>query len=134
MVASWAEAKDTSVQLAVVGAHLSGMPLNHQLIERGAKLVKATKTAAAYKLYSLGDKPGLVRDGEGKIDVEIWEMPARRFGTFVAEIPAPLGIGTVELEDGQKVKGFLCEHHAVQGKEDISKHGGWRAYMKEKKK
>ena len=126
--------KDTRVQLAVVGAHLSGMPLNHQLTERGARLVKAAKTAAAYKLYSLGEKPGLVREGDGKIEVEVWEMPARRFGSFVAEIPAPLGIGTVELEDGAKVKGFLCESYAVQGKEDITKLGGWRAFQKSKAK
>jgi len=133
MVTSWADPKDTMVQLAVVGAHLSGMPLNHQLTERGARLLKAAKTAPAYKLYSLGEKPGLVRDGNAKIDLEVWEMPARRFGSFVAEIPAPLGIGTLELEDGQKVKGFLCESYAVQGKEDITRHGGWRAYVKTRK-
>jgi allophanate hydrolase len=133
LVANWSE-KDSTVQLAVVGAHLSDMPLNHQLTERGARLIKAAKTAAAYKLYSLGDKPGLIRSPEGsKVEVEVWEMPARRFGSFVAEIPAPLGIGTLELEDGAKVKGFLCEPYAVQGKEDITKHGGWRAYAKTRK-
>jgi len=134
LVASWADPKDTGVQVAVVGAHLTGMPLNHQLTERGAKLVRAAKTAPSYRLYSLGEKPGLVREEKGeKIEVEVWEIPARRFGSFVAEIPAPLGIGTVELDDGQKVKGFLCEHYAVQGKEDITRHGGWRAFQKSKK-
>ena len=133
-VASWADPKDGMVQVAVAGAHLSGMPLNHQLTERGARLVRATKTGAFYKLFSLGDKPGLVRQEKGeKIEVEVWEMPARRFGSFFADIPAPLGIGTVELEDGKPVKGFLCESYAVQGKEDITKHGGWRAYKNPKK-
>jgi allophanate hydrolase len=132
-VASWVDPKDSMVQVAVVGAHLSGMPLNHQLTERGARLVKVAKTAPAYRLYSLGDKPGMVKDGEGRIELEVWEMPARRFGSFVADIPAPLGIGTVELEDGKLVKGFLCEAYAVKGKEDITKHGGWRAYKAAKK-
>lgn len=119
-----------SVRIAVVGAHLSGMPLNTQLTERGAALVGATRTAAAYKLYSLGEKPGMVRaPGGAKIEVEVWEMPLRHFGSFVALIPAPLGIGTVELEDGSSVKGFLCEVSALDGRPEITAHGGWRRYL-----
>ena len=120
----------TTVRLAVVGAHLSGMPLNHQLTTRGARLVRATRTAPLYRLYALTDqKPGLVRaDDGGSIEVEVWEMSATAFGSFVAEIPAPLGIGTLELEDGECVKGFLCESYAVRGREDITRHGGWRRY------
>jgi allophanate hydrolase len=116
--------------LAVVGAHLSGMPLNHQLTERGARLVSKTRTAPAYRLYALEQKPGLVRVAHGgtSIEVEVWEMTAANFGAFVAQIPPPLGIGTLELEDGARVQGFLCEHYAVQGRPDVSAHGGWRAY------
>jgi allophanate hydrolase len=119
----------SGVQLAVVGAHLSGMPLNHELTERGARLLKTARTAWAYRLFALDGKPGLVRAEQGtSIEVEVWDMPARRLGDFVARIPEPLGIGTLELEDGTRVKGFLCEHHAVQGRPDISSWGGWRAY------
>jgi allophanate hydrolase len=123
-----------SVRIAVVGAHLSGMPLNVQLTERGAALVGCTRTAAAYRLYSLGEKPGMVRaPGGAKIEVEVWEMPLRHFGSFVALIPAPLGIGTVELEDGSAVKGFLCEASALEGRPEITSHGGWRSYMSAKR-
>jgi allophanate hydrolase len=119
----------SGVQVAVVGAHLSGMPLNHELTERGARLLKTARTAWAYRLFALDGKPGLVRAEHGtSIEVEVWDMPAQYFGDFVARIPAPLGIGTIELEDGTRVKGFLCEHHAVQGRPDISSWGGWRAY------
>ncbi len=124
------------VLLAVVGAHLTGQPLNHQLTERGARLIRGTQTAAGYRLYALADtippKPGLVRspgfDGPG-IEVEIWAMPTERFGSFVAEIPAPLGIGTVELADGSVVKGFVCEPFAVETATEITAFGGWRAYL-----
>jgi len=126
-----------TVRLAVVGAHLSGMPLNVQLTERRAQLVRAARTAPAYRLYALADqqppKPGLVRvpeDGHGAcIEVEVWDMPSSAFGSFVAEIPSPLGIGTLELEDGERVKGFLCEHYATAGRRDITALGGWRNYM-----
>jgi len=123
-------------RLVVVGAHLSGMPLNWQLTERGGRLLKKTRTAPCYRFYALPGtvppKPGLVQvgtDGQGAaIDVEIWDLPLRHYGSFVAEIPAPLGIGTLTLEDGLKVQGFLCEALATQGAEDISQFGGWRAY------
>jgi allophanate hydrolase len=123
-------------RVAVVGAHLSGMPLNSQLTERGANLVAATETAPDYKLYALPGtvppKPGLLRvaPGEGaRIALEVWEMPIARFGSFVALVPAPLGIGTLALADGSSVQGFICEPQALQGAQDITHFGGWRAYM-----
>ena len=122
------------LRLAVVGAHLSGMPLNRQLTERGARLVRAARTGADYRLFDLADgRPGLLRAQPGHaqgagIEIEVWEMGAAAFGSFVAQIPPPLGIGTVVLEDGEQVKGFLCEHHAVAGKKDITSSGGWRNY------
>ena len=120
----------SSIRLAVVGAHLSGLPLNHQLTERGARLVRKARTAPTYRLYALEGKPGLVRaDAGGSIELEVWELGPREFGSFVAQIPPPLGIGTVELEDGAQVKGFLCEPHAVRGRPDITAFGGWRAYV-----
>ena len=125
-----------TVQLAVCGAHLSGLPLNHQLTERGAKLVRACRTAPSYKLYALAGftppRPGMLRESGGRqIEVEVWELSNEAFGSFVDGIPAPLGIGTVELEDGKQVKGFLCEPYATRGALDVSHLGGWRAYLKE---
>jgi allophanate hydrolase len=123
------------IQLAVLGAHLSGLPLNHQLTECGARLVRACQTAPQYRFYALPGtlppKPGLVRAPEGgaAIDLEVWAMDAQSFGSFVAAIPPPLGIGTIELEDGSAVKGFVCEAYAVAGARDISGFGGWRAYL-----
>ena len=125
----------TSVKLAVVGAHLTGQPLNWQLVERKAKLLETTRTGSGYRLYALADtspaKPGLVFDGTGLggIEVEVWEMEEGAFGSFVALIPAPLGIGTVTLADGRTVKGFLCEAYATLGAEDITVFGGWRAWL-----
>jgi allophanate hydrolase len=121
--------------LAVVGAHLSGLPLNRQLLERGATLIEATTTAPAYRLYALPGtvpaKPGLQRVAEGGVPVavEVWAMPMAAVGSFLAEIPAPLGLGNIELADGRHVHGFLCEAHALAGAADISAHGGWRAYL-----
>jgi len=130
----------SSMPIAVVGAHLSGMPLNGQLLERGATLIESTQTAPHYRLYALPGttppKPGMVRasDGGGAIAVEVWDVPAIAIGSFVALIPAPLAIGSVELADGRRVHGFLCESHAVAGAEDISRFGGWRAYMQSLKR
>lgn len=124
-----------TVEVAVVGAHLSGQPLNSQLIERSARLVRTARTAPGYSFYALANtvppKPGLVYDGKGAglIEVEIWEMDEAAFGSFVALIPAPLGIGTLRLSDGTAVKGFLCEAHAVHGAENITASGGWRAWI-----
>lgn len=124
------------VTVAVVGAHLSGMPLNHQLTDRGARLLEATRTAPDYRLYALAGsvppKPGLLRVGLDQgtsIALELWELPLVHYGSFVAGVPGPLSIGTVRLEDGRSVQGFLCEAWAVHGALDISTHGGWRAYM-----
>lgn len=130
-----APAAEPVLPLAVIGAHLSGLPLNGQLRERGAVLLRATKTAAAYRLYALPGttppKPGLqrVREGGAAIEVEVWALPQRAVGSFLALIPPPLGLGSVELEDGTHVHGFLCEAHALQGARDISGCGGWRAYL-----
>ena len=124
------------VRLAVVGAHLSGLPLNGQLTQRGAQLLASVRTAPCYRLYALDDgavpRPGMVRVGAGSggaIEVEVWELAIEQFGSFVAAVTPPLGIGTVELEGGEQVKGFLCEHYAVQSKTDITQWGGWRSWL-----
>ncbi len=124
-----------SVKLAVVGAHLSGMPLNFQLTTRQATLLAKTQTAKSYKLFALKNtvppKPGLQFDIDGTaIEVEVWEIPLANFGAIVAEVPSPLGIGNLQLEDGTWVKGFICETYAIQEAVDISHFGGWRAYIK----
>jgi allophanate hydrolase len=125
------------VLLAVAGAHLRGQPLNHQLTERGARFVRSCRTAREYRLFALPGtmppKPGLVRDpgygGEG-IELELWAIAEHQLGGFVAAIPPPLTIGTVLLEDGSAVKGFLCEPVAVSGAVDITRFGGWRHYLR----
>ena len=128
-------AEPGKVTLAVVGAHLSGMPLNHELTTRGASFLAATRTTPDYRLYALAGttppKPGLLRvaQGEGEpIAVELWSLDEAAFGSFVAAIPAPLGIGTLCLTDGGTAKGFLVEAEAVRGARDISGYGSWRAF------
>jgi allophanate hydrolase len=123
------------VTIVVAGAHLSGMVLNHELTELGARLVSATTTAPEYKLFALATtppKPGLVRApgfaGPG-IAVEIWSLKEQSFGRFVAALPAPMGIGKVILQDGSVHPGFLCEAYALEGARDITEYGGWRAYL-----
>ncbi|GAA5315494.1 MAG: allophanate hydrolase [Candidatus Pelagadaptatus aseana] len=124
------------IDVLVCGAHLDGLPLNWQLRERGAVLKETTTTTPDYKMYALAGgppfRPGLVySEGEGAaIDVEIWSVPADQFGSFVAGIPAPLGIGKVKVSDGRMVTGFICEPYGVEGAEDVTHFGGWRAYMK----
>jgi allophanate hydrolase len=124
-----------TVRLAVVGAHLTGMPLNHQLTTRDAVFVERCRTASTYQLYALANttppKPGLVKavTAGAPIEVELWDVPTEHFGSFVAEIPPPLGIGSLELEDGRIVKGFICEPIGLQGARDITSFGGWRAYL-----
>ena len=123
---------DNTVRIAVCGAHLSGLPLNHQLIERGSCLVQATRTSPDYRLFALpdGKRPGLIRARDGvAIEVEIWEMPLAHYGSLVAAIRSPLGIGTLTLENGETVQGFLCEADAAGSAQDISTTGGWRAYL-----
>ncbi len=124
------------ISVAVVGAHLSGMPLNHQLTERGAHLLEVTTTSQDYKLFALPDanppKPGLLRvqpSAGGAIEIEIWSMPIAAYGSFVSLIPSPLGIGTLKLIDGRTIQGFLCEPCALNGAQDITHWGGWRAYV-----
>ena len=124
------------IELVVVGAHLRGQPLNAQLTDRGAAFVRSTRTRATYRLYALATeppKPGLVRrpeddDAAGAIEVEIWSLGLAEFGSFVSEVPPPLTIGRVELEDGSDVAGFLCEEVATIGAPDITPFGGWLAY------
>jgi allophanate hydrolase len=130
----WASLTD-GVPVAVCGAHLQGLPLNHQLLERGAVLLERTVTAPNYRLYALPggppDRPGLVRvQAQGAaIDIEVWSVPTAAFGSFVAGIPAPLAIGKLTLADGREVSGFLCEAHATSRAQDITGFGGWRAYQ-----
>jgi allophanate hydrolase len=127
------------IAVAVCGAHLEGLPLNPQLTSRDATLVRRTRTAPLYRFYALPGgppfRPGLIRVAEGgaSIDVEVWAVPAEHFGSFVAGIPAPLGIGKVELEDGERVCGFICEGHAAAGAEDITALGSWREYLRSKR-
>jgi allophanate hydrolase len=123
-----------SVPLAVVGAHLGGQPLNHQLVDRGGRLVATTTTAPAYRLFALDTapaRPGLVRvaDGGAPIRAEVWELTSAAFGDFVASVPAPMTIGKVLLADGSEVPGFLCEPAALDGARDITASGGWLAYL-----
>ena len=130
-----ADIGDDMMLLVACGAHMSGLPLNHQLTERDATLVRTTRSAPNYRFYALEafepPRPGMIRtetDGVA-IDVEVWAIPQANFGSFMAGIPAPLGIGTVELEDGSLVKGFICEAYAAEGALDISDLGSWRGYL-----
>ncbi len=125
------------LEIAVVGAHLSGLPLNRELVELGAAFSREVETTADYRLFALSGsnppKPGLLRVGDAAgaaIKAEVWTLDPAGFGAFVAKIPAPLGIGTLRLKDGGSVKGFLVEAEAVKTAEDISRYGGWRAYLK----
>jgi allophanate hydrolase len=128
------DAPPGALPLAVVGAHLSGMPLHHQLTNIGARLRAATRTAAAYRLYALPGgtppKPGLARAMNGAaVEVEIYDVPVAAVGGFLAGIPQPLGLGRIELQDGSWVTGFICEPAALQEAEDITAYGGWRNYL-----
>jgi len=127
-----------SISVAVCGAHLDGLALNWQLCERGARLEYKTTTAKNYRMYALPDgppeRPGLIRDTANgtAIEIEIWSLPVSEFGSFVGAIPAPLGIGKVELNDGSWCTGFICEAYGVAEAEDISHYGGWRKYIQNK--
>jgi allophanate hydrolase len=125
-----------TIEIAVVGAHLRGMPLNRELLALGGLFVKETATAPDYRLYALNGavppKPGLLRVAEGAgvtIVVEIWKLSFEAFGKFVAAVSAPLSIGTLALVDGSRMKGFLVEAVATENARDISSFGGWRAYV-----
>ena len=128
-------ASPDTIPLVVVGAHLTGMPLNKELQALEATLIKTTRTTPDYKLYALAGtvppKPGLLRVAShgASVEVEIWALTPAAFGLFVSRIPSPLGIGTLQLEDGGAVKGFLVEAVAIEGARDISEFGGWRNYI-----
>jgi allophanate hydrolase len=122
--------------VAVCGAHMAGLPLNHQLLERGGRLLQKTTTAAAYRLYLLPGgppcRPGLVRSEAGAaVELEVWELPVINLGEFLNQIPAPLGLGRVELADGSRVIGFLCESHILGQSREITHFGGWRRFLAE---
>jgi allophanate hydrolase len=124
------------VELAVVGAHLTGQHLNSQLTKRGARLKKTCRTAPGYRLYALAgikpSKPGLVRDDQFQgpgMEVEVWMMPEDQFGSFVADVPEPLGIANATLDSGESVKCFVCEPCALAGATEITRFGGWRNYL-----
>jgi allophanate hydrolase len=124
------------IEIVAVGAHMSWLPLNHELTSQGGQFVRATTTERSYALYALSggppQRPGMLRvaDGDGQaIAVEVWALPPDGFGRFVAGIPAPLGIGTIRLEGGTQAKGFLVEPQGVVGAKDISHFGGWRQYI-----
>ncbi len=127
------KANPDMVNIVVCGAHLSDLPLNYQLTERNAQLISQTSTAPKYRLYALpdGKRPGMLRDEQhgAAIEVEVWQIPMEHYGSFVNGIPAPLGIGTVELSDGTMAQGFVCEHYAIQGAKEITELGGWRRYI-----
>jgi allophanate hydrolase len=124
------------IPIAVLGAHLAGEPLNHQLTGVGGRFLRAARTSPSYRFYALPNttppKPGLARveTGGAAIELEVWSLPPAAFGNFVARIPPPLCIGSLELEDHTRVSGFLCEGQALLGARDISSFGGWRAYRR----
>lgn len=123
------------VDVVVCGAHLQGLPLNWQLTERGARLLARTQSSARYRMYALPGgpprRPAMVRVSSGGValEVEVWRLPSANFGSFVSEIPAPLGIGKVELADGRWLPGFICEGNAIEAADNISGYGGWRNYL-----
>ena len=127
---------DERLMIAVVGAHMSGMPLNKELLDYRGRFERSARTAPEYRLYALAggppQRPGMLRraNGGASIELEIWSLPVRQFAEFISRIPTPLGIGAVTLEDGSTVQGFLCEDYASKDAKDITHFGGWRAYVK----
>ena len=128
-------ANTAMIKVAVCGAHMSGLPLNPQLMALGGEFVEKTRTSPYYKLFKLNgftpERPGLLRVTEGgsAIALEVWQLPLTNYGAFVASVPAPLGFGTLVLEDGSQVQGFMCEAYATENAVDISACGGWRAWL-----
>lgn len=129
-------ARNDRARVVVCGAHLDGLPLNWQLRQRGGRLLEATRSTPNYKLYALAGgppfRPGMVRvvEGGAAIELEVWELPSAELGSFLTGIPAPLGLGKVQLADGRWETGFICEPYGLQGAEEITELGGWRAYLK----
>ncbi|MHB1677213.1 MAG: allophanate hydrolase-related protein [Sulfuriferula sp.] len=123
------------VLVAVCGAHMSGLPLNDQLLRLNAKLVSQTTTSSNYRLYHLANfhpsRPGMVRvtQGGAAVNLEVWEVSMSNYGALISAIPAPLGIGRLELADGSWVQGFLCESYALEHAQNITSHGGWRQFL-----
>jgi allophanate hydrolase len=120
--------------VVVCGAHMSGLSLNHQLTERGGRFLRTAWTAPTYRLYALAggppERPGLVRDRSGAaVPVEVWAVPTTEMGGFLATIPAPLGLGMVQLEDGASATGFLCESAGLEGAVELDPAAGWRGYL-----
>ncbi|MEE4684612.1 allophanate hydrolase [Pseudomonas alliivorans] len=130
-------ARNDRVRLVVCGAHLDGLALNGQLKQRDARLLEATQSSPDYQLYALAGgppfRPGMVRVAEGgvAIEVEVWELPSAELGSFLTGIPAPLGLGKVQLADGRWETGFICEPYGLEGARNISELGGWRAYLQQ---
>ncbi|MEV6304841.1 allophanate hydrolase [Actinoplanes sp. NPDC051861] len=129
-----AHAGATAVPLLVVGAHLRGQPLEHELVTRGARWAGPVKTAASYELRALPTtqaKPGLVRTGSGgsPIEGELWQLPVAALGSFLAALPAPMNLGPVELDDGRWVTGFGCAADAAATGTDITAYGSWRSWL-----
>jgi allophanate hydrolase len=128
-------ARNDRARVVVCGAHLDGLPLNWQLKQRNGRLLEATYSSANYKLYALAGgppfRPGMVRvdDDGAAIEVEVWDIPSSELGSFLTGIPAPLGLGKVQLADGRWETGFICEPYGLDGAVDITEFGGWRAYM-----
>ena len=122
--------------IAVVGAHLTGQPLNWQLTQRRGRLVRTCRTHPDYKFYALANttprqtrprpRPRLYRP---RIEVELWALPEDTVGSFINGIPRPLGIGKLMLEDGTQVMGFIAEPAATEDALDITHLGGWRNYL-----
>ncbi len=123
------------IKVALCGAHMQGLPLNPQLLALGGEFVAVMQTSANYRLFKLPEfvpeRPGLIRVNQGgtKISLEVWQMPIENYGKLVAAVPAPLGFGTITLEDGSLVNGFLCEAYATEGALELSALGGWRNYL-----
>jgi len=126
---------NTLMKIMVCGAHMQDLPLNPQMLELEASLLEATTTSAHYQLYALAGgppfRPGLVRDSANgyKIAVEVWQMPVANLGLFIQKIPAPLGLGKVELASGEEVVGFICQPEGIKTASNISEFGGWRKYL-----
>jgi len=124
----------STIPVIVCGAHMQGLALNWQLTERGGKFVEKTKSAKAYRMFVIEGtikRPGMIRDDSAgsEIDIEIWQVPKSEFGSFVAAIPEPLGIGKVETEDGRWLPGFICEGYAIENTQEVTQLGGWRSYI-----
>jgi allophanate hydrolase len=125
------------MEVAVCGAHLSGLPFNPQLLRYGGRMRYRARTASGYRLFALPGagagvpRPGLVQTGDGPTDgiaVEVWTLPQQGVAALLGTIPAPLGLGRLTLDDGREVTGFVAEAQAMNGT-DVSGYGGWRAYL-----